>query len=226
MSKFKAIFFDADGTLVNLEECEKQALVYLFDNIGIVYEDKYQEAFKLLEQWDSVLYEGVPRESIPVYRFKLLFEKININFDNYVKANDLFKIGLANSVALIENANEIMEYLHNKRYMLCVVTNGLIELQRPRIINSNIGRFISHIIVSEEVGVPKPNPLIFNTLLARINLEPNEVVMIGDSLTKDIQGAVNANIKTIWYSPEHHSNETALLPDYEIHDLLQLKEVF
>ncbi|MCL2409790.1 MAG: YjjG family noncanonical pyrimidine nucleotidase [Oscillospiraceae bacterium] len=230
MDKLKAIFFDADGTIVDHKECEKQALVYLFDSIGIGYQDEYQDIFRPLDHmlWDSGSCDGisVSAKDIPTYRFKLLFEKLNISYDNYAKANDLFKVGLANSVALIENADEIIEYLYNKGYMLCVVTNGLIELQKPRVANSKIGKFISHIMVSEEVGAHKPNPLIFNTLLKRIGLNPWDVIMIGDSLKNDIQGAKNAKIKAVWYNPEHSKNETDILPDYEINNLLQLKDMF
>ncbi|MCL2401034.1 MAG: YjjG family noncanonical pyrimidine nucleotidase [Oscillospiraceae bacterium] len=230
MDKIKAIFFDADETIVDHKECEKQALMHLFDSIGISYKDEYQDIFRPLDRmlWVSGFYDGisVSAKDIPTYRFKLLFEKLNISYGDYIKANDLFKIGLANSVALIENADEVIEYLHNKGYMLCVVTNGLIELQKPRVSNSKIGKFISHIMASEEVGAHKPNPLIFNTLLKRIDLNLCDVIMIGDSLKNDIQGAKNANIKAVWYNPEHSKNETGISPDYEINDLLQLKEMF
>jgi FMN phosphatase YigB (HAD superfamily) len=50
--------------------------------------------------------------------------------------------------------------------------------------------------------------------------------MIGDSLKNDIQGAKNANIKSVWYNPGHDKNETDILPDYEINNLLQLKDIF
>ena len=201
MEKLKAVFFDADGTLVNHKECERQALLYLFDNIGIKYKNEYQDIFRPLDStlWDTESYNGiyVSRKDIPIYRFKLMFEKINIAYDDYTKANDLFKYGLANSVALMENADETIEYLYSKNYKLCIVTNGLIELQKPRVINSKIGKFITCVMVSEEVGVHKPDPLVFNTLLKKICLNPCEVIMIGDSLKNDIQGAKNANIKSI-----------------------------
>jgi FMN phosphatase YigB (HAD superfamily) len=106
-----------------------------------------------------------------------------------------------------------------------VVTNGLIELQKPRVVNSELGKFISHIMVSEEVGAYKPNPLIFNTLLKRIGLTPYDVIMVGDSVKNDVQGAKNAGIKVIWYNPEHLENKTKILPDYEIFDLIELKNI-
>ena len=90
----------------------------------------------------------------------------------------MFQDGLEQSIALIEKADEVIEDLYNKNYKLYVVTNGLVRLQKPRITNSKIGNYFSDIIVSEEVGIAKPNPLIFNVLLQRSNLKPDEVIMI------------------------------------------------
>jgi len=230
MDNIKAIFFDADGTLVNHKECERQALVYVFDNIGIDYKNEYQNIFRHIEQviWDTESYDGVhvPRENVFICRFKLLFEKLSINYDDCIKANEFFKIGLAGSIALNDNVVEIVKYLHDKNYLLCVVTNGLIKLQKPRVTNSEIGKFITHIMVSEEVGAHKPNPLIFTTLLEKIRLNPCDVVMIGDSIKNDIQGAKNAGIKSVWYNPEHTENRTDILPHYGISNFLELKDIF
>jgi FMN phosphatase YigB (HAD superfamily) len=81
-------------------------------------------------------------------------------------------------------------------------------------------------MVSEEVGAHKPNPLIFNTLLKKICLNPCDVIMVGDNIKNDIQGAKNAGIKSIWYNPEHTENPTGILPDFEIANLLELKNMF
>ena len=230
LENIKAIFFDADDTIVDHKECEKQALEYLFKNIGEEYLDEYQDIFRPLDRelWESVTLNvsNIPKELVPEYRFKILFNKININYYNYKKANELFKDGLEHSVALIENAEEVIEDLYNKKYKLYVVTNGLIRLQKPRITNSKIGKFFSDIIVSEEVGIEKPNQKIFKTLIQKNNLKIDEIVMIGNSLVQDIQGAKNANIKSIWYNQNHKKNTTGIIPDYEITDLLELKKLF
>lgn len=229
MENIKAVFFDADNTIIDHRECEKQALEYMFQGIGLVYKDEYQIVFRPLDRdlWDSIAQgtNPVQREEIAVYRFKLFFEKMGIAYENYEKANELFKEGLANSTALTEHAEEIIQYLHEKNYKLYVVTNGRVNLQRPWIMNSTIAKFIADIIVSEEVGVDKPNPAIFQVLLKKANLKPEEVVMIGDSLDKDIQGAHNAGIGSIWYNSEGLTNSADIIPNYEISDLLELKKI-
>ena len=230
INNIKGIIFDADDTIVDHRTCEKQALQYMFEKIDEKYDKKYQEIFRPLDRelWDNVALNksNITKELIPEYRFKVFFDMINIPYNDYKKANKLFQDGLEHSVALIEKADEVIEYLHNKNYMLFVATNGLVRLQKPRILNSKIAKFISDIIVSEEVGLPKPNPIIFNTLLQNNNLNSSEAIMIGDSLEKDIQGAKNANMKSIWYNPKEKNNNTNIIPDYEIKSLLELEHLF
>lgn len=229
LCNIKAIFFDADDTIVDHKECEKEALEYLFDNIQKEYKVQYQDIFRPLDRnlWNSVENNSnlVPKEDIPEYRFKEFFKEINLEYTDYKKANKLFQKGFANAVALTKNAYDIIEYLYEKKYKICVVTNGLVKLQIPRIKNSQISKYISEIIVSEEVGVNKPNPQIFNVLLNKLSLKPSQVIMIGDSLEKDIKGAENANIKTIWYNPNKKVNRTQIIPNYQITNLLELKEI-
>ena len=228
-NNIRAIFFDADDTIVDHKECERQALLFLFNKIGKEYKEQYQSIFRPLDRqlWDSAEHglNTISKKDIPEYRFKEFFKRIDLNYNDYRKENELFKEGLAKSTALTENAYEIMQYLYFNNYKLYVVTNGIVELQRPRIRNSKISKFISDIIVSEEVSSCKPNPKIFRVLLDKINMKSSEVIMIGDSLEKDIQGAKNADIKAIWYNPNNKINKTKIEPHYQITNLIQLKEI-
>ena len=229
LENIKAVFFDADNTLVDHKECERQALVNVFQGLGAEYKDEYQTVFRPLDRnlWDSVARgtNPVPKEEIAVYRFKVFFEKIGIVYDDCEKANELFMDGLVSSSALMEHAEEIVRYLHEKKYKLYVVTNGKVNLQRPRVMNSKIAPHITNIIVSEEAGADKPNPQIFEMLLEKEGLKPENVIMVGDSLDKDIQGAHNAEIQGIWFNYENVSNVTEIVPEYEIKSLLKLKEL-
>lgn len=229
LDNIKAVFFDADDTILNHKQCEKEALIYMFNKIGEEYKEEYQDIFRPLDKnlWNSVRNKSniVPKEDIPEYRFKELFSQINLKYNDYKKANELFQYGLSSSVALIDGAYNIIKYLYEKNYKLYVVTNGLVKLQKSRINNSEISKYISDIIVSEEVHCSKPSPERFNVLLNKINLRSDEVIMVGDSLEKDIKGANNANIKSIWYNPENNENHTEIKSYSQITNLIELKEL-
>ena len=220
-----AVLFDADGTLVDHKACEKQALQHVFEGLGVRNENAYQDIFRAIESelWTNAESGLIPHDDIFTKRFERLFTHINVAYSDYIYANELFKQGLAASIALLNGAEEITAHLYGKGFMLCVLTNGLVELQKPRVMNSLAGKYISHIIVSEEVGAHKPDPLIFNTLLKRTGLRAGDVIMIGDSLQNDIQGAINVGIQSVWFNPDGVENTTGIQPDYVINDLLELK---
>lgn len=229
LENIKAVIFDADDTIINHKECEKQALQYMFNHINKEYKNEYQNIFRPLDRklWDDVMNgkNSIPSERIPEYRFELFLKEINIEYDDYKKANVLYKEGFAKTSALTENAHETVKYLYDKGYRIYVITNGIPELQKPRIKSSTVASYISDIIVSGEVGVSKPDVKIFNILLEKTNLKSDEVIMIGDSLEKDVNGANNAHIKSIWYNPYNENNNTNIVFNYEIKNLIELKEI-
>jgi len=117
MNNLKTVFFDADDTLLDFDEHERQALIYLFDNIGESYKSEYQDTFGPLDMhlWSNASYNGivVPQEDIAIYRFQILFELIGIEYDDYAAANALFMEGMKKQTALTEHAETITEYLYN-----------------------------------------------------------------------------------------------------------------
>ncbi|MCL2421055.1 MAG: YjjG family noncanonical pyrimidine nucleotidase [Defluviitaleaceae bacterium] len=231
ISNLKAVFFDVDDTLLDHAAAERQALMHVFRNIDIEYKASYHEIFRPLDfaLWNGTYQSAdpIPKDAIPIYRFTRLFEIIGVQYDNPAKANDLFKEGLVLPNDLMEHAAEAVEHVHDKGLPVCIVTNGLISLQKPRVLNSGVGKYISdnHIMVSEEAGAQKPDPFIFNLLLKKIGMAPQDVVMIGDKLQLDIKGAQNAGIRSIWYNSACIENETDITPDYEIHDWLEIKKI-
>ena len=99
--------------------------------------------------------------------------------------------------SLLPGAEELVRYLA-KKYPLTVVTNGFVEVQYEKFDKSGLRDCFAHIVLSEEVGCQKPNPRIFEEALRMNGLQAEDVVMIGDSWSSDIQGAINAGIDQIW----------------------------
>ncbi|HDR7622482.1 TPA: HAD family hydrolase [Bacillus mycoides] len=97
-----------------------------------------------------------------------------------------------------------------------IITNGSTQRQKEKIINTNLNRYFDTIIISEEAGFSKPDKLIFELALNKLNVQSEDVLFVGDDLEKDIAGCQNANIKGIWFNPNMIKNNTDTKPYAEI----------
>ena len=213
--KYKVLIFDADETLFDFKKAEKEAFKETIIEFGINYDESYHfETYKIINKaiWKE-LEQGLITQS-----------KLQIAFDEVEFANVYMK-HLANGSFLFEDSMDLVESIKDK-YTLVIVTNGLTVVQEKRIKQSSIAKYFKDIVISENVGVSKPNPGIFEyTLKDMTDISKNEVLMIGDSLSSDIQGGTNFEIDTCWYNPNKVENKTSLKPTYEVCSLKELKNL-
>ena len=118
-------------------------------------------------------------------------------------------------------AKEVCAQL-SKKYTLSIVTNGVGATQMQRIVSSEIYPYIKNIIISEEIGVAKPDKKFFDYVLSHIKKESSGVLLVGDSLSSDIRGSNNANIDAVWYNPQMHPLTGDCYSKFIITDLRQL----
>ena len=224
---YEVIIFDADETLFDFKKSERKAFKNAMLEIGIQYDENYH--LKIYQGINTAIWkefeEGlITQEKLKVERFERLFNKLNIEFDASEFAKSYMK-HLADGSFLLDDSIELVETLHNN-YTLSIVTNGLTSVQEKRIRKSVIANYFKDIVISEEIGVSKPNPKIFEHALENISqADKSKVLMIGDSLTSDIQGGINFEIDTCWYNPNKHVNETGIKPTYEIANLMDLLDL-
>lgn len=221
---YEVIIFDADETLFDFKKSEREAFKNAMLEIGEQYDETYH--LKIYQDINTAIWkefeEGlITQEKLKVERFERLSNKLNLEFDASEFAKSYMK-HLADGSFLLDDSIELVETLHNN-YTLSIVTNGLTSVQEKRIRKSVIAHYFKDIIISEEIGVSKPNPKIFEYALENISqVDKTKVLMIGDSLTSDIQGGINFEIDTCWYNPNKHVNETGIKPTYEIANLMDL----
>ena len=110
-------------------------------------------------------------------------------------------------------------------HRLGLLTNGASDLQREKIAGAGIGRYFDEIVISGDIGVGKPNPRIFQTMLSRLAVTATEAMMIGNSLKSDIEGAHGIGMRTVWINREGNRRDGAVRPDYELADLAELRHV-
>ena len=215
MKQYKAVFIDWDDTIGDFIGAAKQALHEMYDKYNLSdYFASHEEFVTLykphnIELWDKYGKDLVTKEYLSFDRFfyplmhgsKVKGEKGKVKGENLcVLAEQLSEDFLNMTTAhfsLLEGAEELVRYLA-KKYPLTVVTNGFVEVQYEKFDKSGLRDCFAHIVLSEEVGCQKPNPRIFEEALRMNGLQAEDVVMIGDSWSSDIQGAINAGIDQIW----------------------------
>lgn len=116
--------------------------------------------------------------------------------------------------------------LKNYGYDLYVVTNGIKRVQIPRLADSHFAQFFSQIFISEEVGFQKPNKNFFDFVFENIEgSEPQNSLIIGDSLTSDVLGGINAGIDTIWFNPKNNKNLVKYKASYTVNNLFEINNI-
>ena len=226
MKKYDLIFIDADETLFDYSRAQKYALAKTFEEFNIKFSDgilsQYSEINSSL--WSKLERREIDPIRLRSERFRILFDRFNMDCDELL-FSDSYLGWLSNGSFLIEGAEQVCRHL-SKRYILSIITNGFKIVQVPRFIQSPLTSYIQHIIISEDAGYSKPDPGIFEYGLDKIGFhEKDRMLIIGDSLSSDIQGGLNFGIDTCWFNNKSIENETGIMPTYEIYSLKELVNI-
>ena len=218
------LLFDADDTLFDYPLAEGKALRSTFEHFGQVYRSEYLRIYQIFNRqvWAEFERGATTALELRLKRFRLLFDEIGISL-NLQDFSQRYLENLAHTSDLFPGTAELLQTLTG-RYHIALVTNGLKEVQRLRLENSAIRPFIEKIFISEEIGVAKPAAGFFEAVFQEIGLPlKNQVLIIGDSVTSDMQGGINYGIDTCWFNPA--GKTTALPLTYIIRTLGQLLEI-
>lgn len=225
--KYEIIIFDADDTLFDFQKSEKYALMNAMLDFKIDYnEDQHLKIYKEINTaiWKDFEDGRITQKELKIERFKRFSNKLNKSFDEN-KFSKAYTKHLASASFLYDETTALIEGLY-KKYKLSIITNGLTDVQNGRIKKSTISDYFQDIVISEEVKVAKPNPKIFELALNNIkHRDKSKVLMVGDSLTSDIQGGINFGIDTCWFNPSKCKNTTNITPTYEISNIIELKTI-
>ena len=225
--KYNTLIFDADDTLFDFKASEMEALEKTLIGYEIDYDKEYHlPIYKEINSkiWKELEEGKITQGELKIERFRRYCNRLNYTFDPYDFA-DRYMDNLSKSSILFHDSLDLIKELYGK-YKLFIITNGLTKVQNGRIINSLIAPYFNDIIVSEEVGVSKPNPEIFKIALENNQIENiSNILMIGDSLTSDIRGGINFGIDTCLYNPKGITIDGEIKPTYEISNLKGLLDL-
>lgn len=225
-ANYKILLFDADETLLDFESAQYDALTNLFQMHDFQLTDEILEQYNILNinLWRAYERGEITRDEVLNTRFERLFHELGHVVDGVLFEKE-YHLELNKGHKIIPGSIELLDQLQDS-YDLYIVTNGVADTQYERLTASGLLPYFKEIFVSEVAGYQKPRIEFFEYAFDRIpNFNPKEALIIGDSLSSDMQGGINVGIDTCWYNPKRLENTLGLPITYEIHELKDLLNI-
>lgn len=224
----KVILWDVDGTLLDFKKAEYAAIKKCFEIFELgECTDEMIGRYSVINRgyWEKLERGEITKPEVLVNRFADFFETENIKTDCAKEFNEQYQKWLGETVCFCDNSYELMKSLKG-RVKQYAVTNGTKAAQDRKLSKSGLIDIFDGVFISEVVRYEKPGIEFFENVWKQIgDYDKKEILIVGDSLTSDIQGGNNAGIVCCWYNPKRMKNETDLRIDYEIDDLQKILEI-
>ena len=215
MNKYKVLLFDSDDTLLDFKKAEEKALCQAMIESGLPFNTElckaYSEATKVY--WKAFEKGEIEKNEIYIGRFEFFLKNANIDYSAKLLSQKYEEL-LKKQYDILEGADLTLKALQGK-YDMYIVSNGNVNVQLPRLDGSGLRPFFKDVFVSEKVGFQKPQKEFFDCVFSSIGVcDKSEVLIIGDSISSDICGGINAGIDTCLFSAEPNSSD--IKPTYTV----------
>ena len=228
MAKYKYLLWDIDGTIINFELAERAAIRSLFKRfkLGDCSDEMLMYYSQINKRYWQLMESGkIKKDKMLVERFIEFFSNKGINADIAAEFNKEYQIALCDTIVFNDDAIDIIKH-QKKTCKIIIVTNGTEVVQEKKLERSGINDIVDNVFISELVGFEKPNIKFFEKVILEVGIKDlKEALIIGVSLTSDIQGGHNIGIDTCWYNPKNEENTTLLNPTYTIRNLHELENI-
>lgn len=222
----KTVFLDIDDTLLDFHKAEALAIRTALSRFGIEPSEDNVRRYSQLNRrcWEQFEKGEMSREDVLTTRFEMLFDEMGVDF-SADEAQRIYENELGSYHFYIDGAEEMLEEIY-RDYDLYITTNGIKIVQSRRIADSGIDKYFKDIFISEEIGFNKPQREYFEFIFNKIgDFDKDSSIVVGDSLSSDILGGINAGIRTCWYNPKGLPTKNGITPDYIISDIKELPKL-
>ena len=223
---FEFLFLDLDDTILDFHKAERIAISKTIREFGVEPTEEVLYRYHMINKWhwEQLELGRLTRAEVLENRFGVLFQELGLAADKSLCAR-VYEKNLSQGHWFLPGAQDAVDRL-SKKYRLFLASNGTASVQKGRMTSANLYRFFEKVFVSQEIGHNKPSTEYFEAAFSQIpGLDKRKCLMVGDSLTSDIRGGINAGIKTCWVNPEGLPCREDIRPDYEIQYLHQLEDL-
>lgn len=225
--KYECLLWDVDGTLLDFEYSQKYAIRKCLQEIGISAGEDIIKRYSEINDsyWKRLELGEITKAQLLTGRFVSLFKEYGILCEDVESFRHNYQEYLGSVYQYLDHSLEICEKL-NGRCRQFVVTNGVTSTQINKLKSAGFADIMEGIFISEEVGAPKPQKAFFDACFARMGeVSKEKILIIGDSLSSDILGGINAGIDTCWYNPSGQPAKAGIQFTYQIDHLSQIQNI-
>ncbi|MBQ6375108.1 MAG: YjjG family noncanonical pyrimidine nucleotidase [Clostridia bacterium] len=216
--RYKAILFDIDDTLLDFQTGNRNAVGRLLDELGYHHPQRYDQYEEInLACWAALERGEMTQKELKLERFVRFFDRYPVPGDP-ARAAERFIELLGEQSILLPHAEDVVRRIA-RVLPVVIVTNGITAVQRNRLARSPLRRWVRGVVISEEVGIQKPEPGIFMLALQPLGVAPSQALMIGDGANSDIRGANNAGIDACWLDRSGKALPEGVHAEYTIPDI-------
>lgn len=220
---YRAVFLDIDDTIFDFEKCSERALKQAFAACGIRFS---KETVAVFRRVDETLWAQQKQGVLSILE---VLEKRSREVTGILGAPEkaelfrtLFHQGLTEAFCPVEGIGEALEFLY-KKYLVYAASNGFLQMQRSRLEKAGLLQYFQGLFVSDDIGAEKPSPRFFQECLRRTGLQASEILMVGDSLSADMQGAKKSGLDVCWYNSKGKENILKVPLQGEIRSMRELE---
>ena len=209
--RYQYLLLDNDNTIMDFNAAEAKTLSGVLERFGLPTDDATIRLYHEINdaQWKALERGETTQPRLKVERFRQLLAALHRTDLDADVLSEEYANGLGCHADLLPGAADFIHAIHG-RIRIALVSNGVSSIQRGRLSRCPLTPLLDEVIISEEVGAAKPDPAMLLAALERLGCtDKSQAVMMGDSLTADIQAAINAGVDSIFFSPEGKTSDLA-----------------
>lgn len=222
---YKFIYFDLDDTLLDHKRAEVSGLQDVHQHFSLFEGIDQQQLIDIYhevnsEQWGLYSRGEVKRDELQRNRFEMTLDKLGLDKDRHEEVGSRYMEFYRKHWQWIEGARDAYHKVL-ERYPVGILTNGFAETQRLKFEKFDLYDTAEHVVISEDVGVLKPDPKVFQHATELSGVKAEDILYVGDSFSSDIEGGSRFGWNTAWFTTSE-DNEQHKKADFVFNDFNDL----